>query len=98
MEHLPMLSLDTVPCNQIGADSVQGSILDRQLVDELVSSSDRVAHIAAWHDYHAVTQAKTAEEFWDLNMTGTFNLLEACARHRKKKFISSTSADEWPEI
>lgn len=95
-----MLSVDPEPYQQVGVESVQGSILDRALLDDLIGSSDLVVHIAAWHGYHAFTGTKTTEEFWDLNMTGTFNLLEACARHNKRKFvfISSTSTDEWPEV
>jgi nucleoside-diphosphate-sugar epimerase len=56
--------------------------------------------VAAWHGYHAFTKSKSAEEFWDTNMTGTFNLLEACVQNSKKKFVfmSSTSIDEWPEM
>jgi nucleoside-diphosphate-sugar epimerase len=92
--------LDPSPPLVDGAEWRSGSILDRPLVKELVGSSDLIVHIAAWHGYHAFTQSKSAEEFWDLNMTGTFNLLEACAAHEKRKFvyISSTSVDEWPEM
>lgn len=95
-----MRSLDLVPSDGESVESITGSILDRSLVNELVAQTDIVVHIAAWHGYHAFTGSKTAEEFWDLNMTGTFNLLEACARHQKRKFIfiSSTSVDEWPEL
>jgi nucleoside-diphosphate-sugar epimerase len=95
-----MTSLDLVPSDSEGIDTVVGSILDRSLVRDLVSTSDVIVHIAAWHGYHAFTRSKSEEEFWDVNMTGTFNILEACARHKKRKFIfiSSTSVDEWPEM
>lgn len=95
-----MISLDPVRSDCEGVESVVGTILDRALVGELVASSDIVVHVAAWHGYHAFTKSKSAEEFWDTNMTGTFNLLEACAQHSKRKFVfmSSTSIDEWPEM
>ena len=95
-----VIAIDPEPSAQEGVESIQGSILDRSLVDSVVEASDIVVHIAAWHGYHAFTGSKTTEEFWDLNMTGTFNLLDACARHEKKRFIfvSSTSVDEWPEV
>ena len=95
-----MISLDPEPSSQLGVESVRGSILDCSVLDELIASSDIVVHIAAWHGYHAFTRSKSTQEFWDLNMTGTFNLLEACARNDRKKFvfISSTSADEWPDV
>jgi nucleoside-diphosphate-sugar epimerase len=94
-----MISLDPTPAACDGVESVEGTILDRALVGELVASSDIVVHVAAWHGYHAFTKSKNAEEFWDTNMTGTFNVLDACAQRGKKKFVfmSSTSVDEWPE-
>lgn len=95
-----MTSLDPTPSEHSDVESITGSILDRPLVNDLVAKADIVIHIAAWHGYHAFTGSKSAEDFWDLNMTGTFNLLEACARHDTRKFIflSSTSVDEWPEM
>jgi UDP-glucose 4-epimerase len=93
-------NLDLHPARGDSCRSVTGSILDRTLVSELVAESDLIIHIAAWHGYHAFTRAKTPHEFWDLNMTGTFNLLEAASQHRVANFIfiSSTSIDDWPEI
>ncbi|NDC38103.1 MAG: NAD(P)-dependent oxidoreductase [Proteobacteria bacterium] len=95
-----MISLDPLPSGCEGVETVVGTILDRNLVQEVVTTSDVVVHVAAWHGYHAFTKSKSAEEFWDTNMTGTFNLLEACAQHAKRKciFMSSTSIDEWPEM
>jgi len=93
-------NLDPRPPLNAASQTVAGSILDRGLVSELVAQTDVIIHIAAWHGYHAFTGARTAHEFWDLNMTGTFNLLEAASRHSVSRFlfISSTSVDEWPEL
>lgn len=93
-------SLDLTPATTEGINSVQGSILDRHLLDVFVPESDIVIHIAAWHGFHAFTKTKTNAEFWELNMTGTFNLLDACEKSKVKKmlFISSSSVEEWPEM
>ena len=93
-------SLDPLEPTTQGIDSIQGSILDRTLLDVLVANFDIVIHIAAWHGFHAFTKTKTDAEFWDLNMTGTFNLLNACEKAGVKKllFISSSSVEEWPDI
>jgi nucleoside-diphosphate-sugar epimerase len=79
---------------------IQGSILDRDLVRNATTNADLIVHIAAWHGFHAFTGSKSSSEFWDLNMTGTFNLLDACvaSKTRKLVFISSSSVDEWPEM
>lgn len=95
-----VLSLDPLPSPTPRVTSIQGSILNRDTLPSALSQVDIVIHIAAWHGFHAFTQSKSAEEFWDLNMTGTFNVLEACAKAQVKNFvfISSTSVDEWPEM
>jgi nucleoside-diphosphate-sugar epimerase len=38
---------------------------------------DAVVHIAAWHGIHENRGWKTRQEFWDLNVNGTYNLLQA---------------------
>jgi nucleoside-diphosphate-sugar epimerase len=76
---------------------VQGSVLDRQLLQSVLPDVDCVVHIAAWHGIHEFRHEKDAFEFWELNVTGTFNLLECCARAGCSKlvYISSTSVDAW---
>lgn len=95
-----VVSLDPAQTKIDGVTQVQGSILDRTCVDTFTENVDLVIHIAAWHGFHEFTQSKSEAEFWDLNMTGTFNLLDACARKGVTKFLflSSTSTDEWPGI
>jgi UDP-glucose 4-epimerase len=70
-----------------------GSILDRAAVGKSVEGMACVIHIAAWHGIHEDRRTKTVYEFHDLNVTGTFNVLEAAAVAGVKRFlfISSTS-------
>ena len=93
-------NIDVNPCKIDGVTEHLGSIEDRALVRHALMGVDIVIHIAAWHGYHEFTKAKSDEEFWDTNMTGTFNLLHACAEQNCQKFlfISSTSVDEWPGV
>jgi UDP-glucose 4-epimerase len=68
---------------------VEGSILDERSVDELVSSCDRVFHLAA-----AVGVANVVGDPLGsllVNSRGTENVLAACARHRRKVLIASSS-------
>lgn len=75
---------------------VSGSILDRDTVARAMQDIDCVVHIAAWHGVHEFRREKDAYDFWDLNVTGTFNVFEAAARAGIQRviYISSTSVDE----
>ena len=90
------LNLDIRPPQVEAGHFIQGSILDRDLLGQIMPEVDCVVHIAAWHGVHEVRQQKDAYDFWDLNVTGTFNVFEAAARADVKKFIyiSSTSVRE----
>jgi nucleoside-diphosphate-sugar epimerase len=81
------------PCVKTYFDS---SILDRAAVSKAVEGVECVVHIAAWHGIHEARGSKTAYDFHDLNVTGTFEVLEASARAGVKQFlfISSTSASD----
>ena len=77
---------------------VKGSIIDRVVVKKAMAGVDCAVHIAAWHGIHEVEKTKTPEDFHDLNVTGTFNMLEAAASAKVRNFvfISSTSvSDQW---
>jgi nucleoside-diphosphate-sugar epimerase len=80
--------------------SVQGSILDRETLQQSLQGMDCVVHIAAWHGIHEATGTRTVYEFWDLNVTGTFNVFEAAVRAGIQRivFISSTSARDWASV
>ncbi|MDE1153501.1 MAG: NAD(P)-dependent oxidoreductase [Micavibrio sp.] len=75
---------------------VHASIMDRNTLARTMQGMDIVVHIAAWHGIHEVNGSKTPAEFHDLNVTGTFNTLEAAAQAGVKKFvfISSTSIED----
>ncbi len=70
-----------------------GSILDRKKLSEILPGVDCIVHIAAWHGYHEFTNTKNAPDFWDLNVTGTFNVFQAALDNDIKNiiFISSES-------
>jgi nucleoside-diphosphate-sugar epimerase len=72
------------------------SILDRAAVARAVEGAGCVIHIAAWHGIHEARRTKSVYDFHDLNVTGTFEVLEASARAGVKRFlfISSTSVSD----
>jgi nucleoside-diphosphate-sugar epimerase len=76
-----------------GAKFIEGSILDRTRLPEFLHGCDCVVHIAAWHGIHEDSGEKTAFDFFDLNVRGTFEVLAAAATLGISKivYISTTS-------
>lgn len=89
-----VVNIDMVPPKISGTIFVQGSILDRSLLAQAMKDVDCVVHIAAWHGVHEAV--KTPADFHDLNVTGTFNVLQAAADEKIQKliFVSSTSVED----
>ncbi|MFN7114818.1 MAG: NAD-dependent epimerase/dehydratase family protein [Alphaproteobacteria bacterium] len=88
-------NLDLAPPKVAGAVHIAASLLDHDALPARLCGHDTVVHIAAWHGIHEQT-GKTARDFHDLNVTGTFNILEAAAGAGVKNFvfISSTSVED----
>ncbi len=86
-------NIDMLPPKVSGADFIHASIMDRNTLAKAMPGTDCVMHIAAWHGIHEGQKTKSPAEFHDLNVTGTFNVLEAAAVAGVKNFvfISSTS-------
>lgn len=72
---------------------VEGDIRDEAIVDELFAGHDirRVAHLAAMAGVRE--SMKQPRLYYEVNLTGTFNLLEAAVRHNIEVFVlASTSS------
>ena len=69
-----------------------GSIVDRAFVADAMRGVDAVLHAATLHKPHI--DSHTRQDFVDVNVTGTLNLLEAAVRAGAKAFVytSTTSA------
>ncbi len=66
-----------------------GDILQTDILNEAVKGRDYVFHLAALWLLHCYDFPRSA---FHTNIEGTFNVLEACARHNVKKLIYSSSA------
>lgn len=90
------LSKTSNALNEQRLEFIQGSILEREKLKDWFSGCDVIVHIAAWHGIHEFKKEKTAYDFFDLNIRGTFEVFEAAvaAGISKVAFISSTSVDE----
>ena len=58
---------------------IEGSILDTDLVNDLVSHVDMVVHFAA--ESHNDNSLRSARPFVETNVMGTFELISACVKH-----------------
>lgn len=79
-------SLEDPRC-EIFADG--GDIRDIDVLDRAVSQVDAVIHLAAMWLLHSKDYPRTA---FDVNVQGTFNVLEACVKHNIKRLVYSSSA------
>ena len=66
-----------------------GDIRETDILDEAMKGVDYVFHLAAMWLLHCKDFPRTA---FDVNVAGTFNVLESCVRNKVKKLIYSSSA------
>lgn len=81
-------SLDGLPEDRF--EFIHGDIIDADLVDQLVSRVDGVVHYAA--ESHNDNSLADPRPFLDTNLIGTYTLLEAARRHRRR--LHHVSTDE----
>ena len=66
-----------------------GDVREIDILDKAIEGVDYVFHMAAMWLLHCKDFPRTA---FDVNIAGTFNVLEACVKHKVKKLIFSSSA------
>jgi len=66
-----------------------GDVIQTDLLDIAIAGSDAVIHLAALWLLHCHEYPQSA---FEVNIRGTFNVLEACRRHKVQKLIYSSSA------
>lgn len=66
-----------------------GDVREIDILDKAFEGVDYVFHLAAMWLLHCKDFPRTA---FDVNIAGTFNVLEACVKHNVKKLIYSSSA------
>ena len=66
-----------------------GDVRETDILDSAMKGVDYVFHLAAMWLLHCKDFPRTA---FDVNIGGTFNVLEACVKNKVKKLISSSSA------
>ena len=66
-----------------------GDVREVDVLDTAMEGIDYVFHLAAMWLLHCKDYPRTA---FDVNIAGTFNVLDACVKHKVKKLIYSSSA------
>lgn len=66
-----------------------GDVKDLDILDKAIEGMDYVFHLAAMWLLHCKDFPRTA---FEVNIAGTFNVLEACVKHKVKKLVYSSSA------
>jgi len=68
---------------------IGGDVRDLDILDAAVNGKDYVISLAAMWLLHCKDYPRTA---FEVNIAGTFNVLEACVKHKIKKLVWSSSA------
>lgn len=79
-------SLDDERCSNF---PFGGDVRELDILDKAFEGVDYVFHLAAMWLLHCKDFPRTA---FDVNIAGTFNVLEACVKHNVKKLVYSSSA------
>lgn len=79
-----------LPQDHEGLEIVEGDVADPQVVDQAVQGVSSIVHFAAVASVQASVEDPAGTHA--SNFIGTLNLLEACRRHKVKRFLFASSA------
>jgi len=82
------IDYDVVPPKTRDDRFVKGNLTDLKDLKVAMKGVDAVIHLAAYY-YEGI--APDYSSLWDINATGTFNVLEAAVRNKVKKIIYASS-------
>ena len=85
-DRIEAIGLDILPSP---FTTVVGSLVDRELVKTSLRGIDAIIHTATLHKPHVATHSR--QEFVDVNITGTLNLLEEAAAQGVRSFVYTST-------
>jgi nucleoside-diphosphate-sugar epimerase len=77
-----------------GIEIVPGDLTDRKSLEAAAAGADTVYHIAALYRDEGVSK----QRFWDVNVTGTGNLIEAAGKAKVRRFVHCSTVGVQGEI
>lgn len=84
--HHDVVGIDVLPADET---TVVGSITDKELVEKAVEGADVVVHTATLHKPHI--NSHTKQQFIDVNVRGTQNLLDSAVTNNVKAFVFTST-------
>lgn len=78
----------------IACEFVQGSIEDYAIVDQCVAQADIVFHLAS---RNIIVSNQNPREDLNVNVKGSFNVFEACMRHRVARVVYTSTSSVYGE-
>ncbi len=94
--HEVRVLINSTPLNYRGLRQINGSILNTAAIKELVEGADVVVHLAA----KISIEKDVSGELWDINVTGTQHIVDACIKYGVSKLIHFSSIhrfDPYPQ-
>ncbi len=82
-----------------GAEVTEGDVRDFELLERTIAGADTVFHLAAV--VSVLTSLEDPQSTWEVNLKGTYNMLEAARRVKVRRvvFISSSAVyGEYPKL
>jgi UDP-glucose 4-epimerase len=86
--------LNTPRVDRMPDDMVIGSLLDQGMLDKALDGIEGVAHLAALMSWHP----KDIAGLFEVNVTGTYNLLQVASKRDLKRFVYASSGEVYPEL
>lgn len=81
---------NSISLKKLGAELWFGDLTDKKSLNDITKGIDIVFHLAAIGDINAISK-NYYDAYRSVNIKGTKNLLEECAKHRIKKFVHFSS-------
>lgn len=82
----------------IGSNDLRGGMADRDVVEQAVKDVDVIYHLAINWDGHTWRHMLPLADLFDVNIRGTFNLLEAAESQGVRHFLFSSSCAVYGEV
>lgn len=88
------LDVSLAPSNSPIDETVVSSLLDLDALNQALDGIDAVAHLAALMTWHP----KDNPRLFEVNVTGTFQLLQAAKNRGLQRFVFASSGEVYPEL
>ena len=79
------LRLSDVAVLETEHEFVQMDVRDRKAFEQAAEGMDLIIHTPAWHGIHLRDHSETS--FWELNVSGTFNMFQAAVANRVPRVV-----------